>query len=55
MLFNKVTMRPGSVTTAAVKEGKRSLRYRVIRGLLCGFLLFVRPAIRKMLGMEQLF
>ncbi|MCV4230431.1 molybdopterin molybdotransferase MoeA [Virgibacillus sp. LDC1] len=56
MLFNKVTMRPGSVTTAAVKEGKLLFALSGNPGACyVGFLLFVRPAIRKMLGMEQLF
>lgn len=55
MLFNKVTMRPGSVTTAAVKEGKLLFALSGNPGAcFVGFLLFVRPAIRKMLGMEQL-
>lgn len=56
MLFNKVTMRPGSVTTAAVKEGKLLFALSGNPGAcFVGFLLFVRPAIRKMLGMEQLY
>ncbi|GAB6930215.1 molybdopterin molybdotransferase MoeA [Paenibacillus sp. JCM 10914] len=56
MLFNKVTMRPGSVTTAAVKDGKLLFALSGNPGACyVGFLLFVRPAIRKMLGMERLF
>lgn len=50
VLFNKVAMRPGSVTTVAVLEGK------ILFGLsgnpsasYVGFELFVRPVIRKML------
>lgn len=55
MLFNKVTMRPGSVTTAAVKDGKLLFALSGNPGAcFVGFLLFVRPAIRKKLGMEQL-
>ncbi|MGG3281489.1 molybdopterin molybdotransferase MoeA [Paenibacillus solani] len=56
MLFNKVTMRPGSVTTAAVKEGKLLFALSGNPGAcFIGFLQFVRPAIRKMLGMERLY
>ncbi|EFU41305.1 molybdenum cofactor synthesis domain protein [Paenibacillus vortex V453] len=56
MLFNKVTMRPGSVTTAAVKDGKLLFALSGNPGACyVGFLLFVRPSIRKMLGMEQLY
>ncbi|PAD79421.1 gephyrin-like molybdotransferase Glp [Paenibacillus campinasensis] len=55
MLFNKVTMRPGSVTTAAVKDGKLLFALSGNPGAcFVGFLLFVRPAIRKKLGMTQL-
>lgn len=50
VLFNKIAMRPGSVTTAAVVDGK------VLFGLsgnpsasYVGFELFARPLIRKML------
>lgn len=50
VLFNKVAMRPGSVTTVAALEGK------ILFGLsgnpsasYVGFELFVRPIIRKML------
>jgi len=50
VLFNKVAMRPGSVTTVAVKEGK------LLFGLsgnpsacYVGFELFVRPVIQKAL------
>ncbi|WP_336823508.1 gephyrin-like molybdotransferase Glp [Sporosarcina sp. USHLN248] len=51
VLFNKVAMRPGSVTTVAVLNGK------LLFGLsgnpsacFTGFELFVRPAILKMMG-----
>lgn len=51
VLFNKVMMRPGSVTTAAVAQG------RLLFGLsgnpsacFTGFELFVRPALLKMMG-----
>lgn len=54
VLFNKVGMRPGSVTTVAQHEGK------LLFGLsgnpsacYVGFELFVRPVIRKMLFSEQ--
>lgn len=51
MLFNKVQMRPGSVTTAAVKEGKLLFALSGNPGAcFVGFELFVRPAIQKMLG-----
>lgn len=56
MLFNKVTMRPGSVTTAAVKDGKLLFALSGNPGACyVGFLLFVRPTLRQMLGMEQLY
>jgi len=56
MLFNKVTMRPGSVTTAAVKDGKLLFALSGNPGACyVGFLLFVRPAIRKMLGMVKFY
>ncbi|MFK9094416.1 gephyrin-like molybdotransferase Glp [Bacillus salipaludis] len=55
VLFNKVAMRPGSVTTVAVLEGK------FLFGLsgnpsasYVGFELFTRPVIRKMLFCENL-
>ncbi|EZH68095.1 molybdopterin molybdenumtransferase [Bacillaceae bacterium JMAK1] len=54
-LFNKVAMRPGSVTTVAEKDGQ------MIYGLsgnpgacYVGFELFVRPLIRKALGASAL-
>ncbi|HSP21921.1 MAG TPA: gephyrin-like molybdotransferase Glp [Planococcus sp. (in: firmicutes)] len=56
VLFNKVTMRPGSVTTVAVADG------RLLFGLsgnpsacFTGFELFVRPALLKMMGAEKPF
>ncbi|MNJ67285.1 Molybdopterin molybdenumtransferase [compost metagenome] len=56
MLFNKVQMRPGSVTTAAVKEGKLLFALSGNPGAcFVGFELFVRPAIRTMLGSKQPF
>ena len=54
VLFNKVAMRPGSVTTVAQKEGK------ILFGLsgnpsacYVGFELFARPMIRSMLFCEK--
>ena len=54
VLFNKVAMRPGSVTTVAQKEGK------MLFGLsgnpsacYVGFELFARPMIRSMLFCEK--
>lgn len=54
VLFNKVAMRPGSVTTVAVADGK------YLFGLsgnpsacFTGFELFVRPALLKMMGAEK--
>lgn len=56
MLFNKVQMRPGSVTTAAVKEGKLLFALSGNPGAcFVGFELFVRPAIRTMLGSPHPF
>lgn len=56
MLFNKVTMRPGSVTTAAVKDGKLLFALSGNPGAcFVGFELFVRPAIGQMLGAPQPF
>lgn len=56
MLFNKVTMRPGSVTTAAVKDDKLLFALSGNPGAcFVGFELFVRPAIGKMMGMAQPF
>ncbi|TWT27207.1 gephyrin-like molybdotransferase Glp [Planomicrobium sp. CPCC 101110] len=56
VLFNKVAMRPGSVTTVAVANGK------YLFGLsgnpsacFTGFELFVRPAILKMMGADKLY
>ena len=49
MLFNKVTMRPGSVTTAAVVGGKLLFALSGNPGAcFVGFGLFVRPTIRMM-------
>ncbi|MFW5438502.1 gephyrin-like molybdotransferase Glp [Paenibacillus apiarius] len=54
VLFNKVSMRPGSVTTAAVAQGQ------LLFGLsgnpsacFTGFELFVRPAMMKMMGSQK--
>ncbi|KFN08773.1 MAG: molybdopterin molybdotransferase MoeA [Paenibacillus macerans] len=56
MLFNKVTMRPGSVTTAAVKDGNLLFALSGNPGAcFVGFELFVRPAIGRMLGVLQPF
>ncbi|WP_410768657.1 gephyrin-like molybdotransferase Glp [Fontibacillus sp. BL9] len=56
MLFNKITMRPGSVTTAAVKDGKLLFALSGNPGAcFVGFELFVRPAIGTMLGISQPF
>lgn len=56
VLFNKVAMRPGSVTTVAVKDGK------LLFGLsgnpsacYVGFELFVRPVIQKALFNDNCF
>lgn len=56
VLFNKVAMRPGSVTTVAVVEDK------YLFGLsgnpsacFTGFELFVRPALLKMMGAEKIY
>lgn len=56
LLFNKVAMRPGSVTSSAVTEGK------VLFGLsgnpsacYVGFELFVRPYIKALLGQKNVF
>lgn len=49
MLFNKVTMRPGSVTTAAVVNDKLLFALSGNPGAcFVGFQLFVRPTIRTM-------
>lgn len=54
MLFNKVTMRPGSVTTAAVRGGKLLLALSGNPGAcFVGFQLFARPVISLMLGAAQ--
>ncbi|CAM2779562.1 gephyrin-like molybdotransferase Glp [Paenibacillus sediminis] len=54
MLFNKVSMRPGSVTTAAVKGGKLLFALSGNPGAcFVGFELFVGPAIRKMMGVNN--
>ncbi|KGE17242.1 gephyrin-like molybdotransferase Glp [Paenibacillus wynnii] len=51
MLFNKVTMRPGSVTTAAVRGGKLLLALSGNPGAcFVGFHLFARPVIGLMQG-----
>jgi molybdopterin molybdotransferase len=54
VLFNKVAMRPGSVTTVAEREGK------LLFGLsgnpsacFVGFELFARPALKKVLGANR--
>ncbi|MDQ0493286.1 molybdopterin molybdotransferase MoeA [Paenibacillus brasilensis] len=54
MLFNKVTMRPGSVTTAAVIDGKLLFALSGNPGAcFVGCELFVRPTIQMMLSSEQ--
>lgn len=54
MLFNKVSMRPGSVTTAAVKNEKLLFALSGNPGAcFVGFLLFVRPTLRQMFGMKE--
>lgn len=56
MLFNKVTMRPGSVTTAAVQDGKLLFALSGNPGACyVGFLLFVRPTLRQILGMDETY
>ncbi|MEK3747944.1 gephyrin-like molybdotransferase Glp [Paenibacillus sp. FSL E2-8871] len=56
MLFNKVTMRPGSVTTAAVRGGKLLLALSGNPGAcFVGFQLFARPVIRLMQCASQPF
>lgn len=56
VLFNKIAMRPGSVTTCAFAEGK------LLFGLsgnpsacFTAFELFTRPALQKMMGNSKLF
>jgi molybdopterin molybdotransferase len=54
MLYNKIAMRPGSVTTAAVKNGKLLFALSGNPGAcFVGFELFVRPFIQQALGSEQ--
>lgn len=56
MLFNKVTMRPGSVTTAAVRGGTILLALSGNPGAcFVGFQLFARPVIGLMQGAAQPF
>lgn len=56
MLFNKVTMRPGSVTTAAVRGGKLLLALSGNPGAcFVGFHLFARPVILLMQNAPQPF
>lgn len=56
MLFNKVTMRPGSVTTAAVRDGKLLLALSGNPGAcFVGFHLFARPVIRLMQSAKDHF
>ncbi|QWU13983.1 molybdopterin molybdotransferase [Paenibacillus sophorae] len=56
MLFNKVAMRPGSVTTAAVRGGKVLLALSGNPGAsYIGFQLFARPAIASMQGATEPF
>ncbi|GIO31207.1 molybdopterin molybdenumtransferase [Paenibacillus albilobatus] len=53
MLYNKIAMRPGSVTTAAVKDGKLLFALSGNPGAcFVGFELFVRPFIQQALGSE---
>ncbi|MGF7047445.1 molybdopterin molybdotransferase [Paenibacillus sp. DS2015] len=50
MLYNKVSMRPGSVSTAAIKDGKCLFALSGNPGAcFVGFELFVRPSIRMMM------
>jgi molybdopterin molybdotransferase len=54
MLFNKVTMRPGSVTTAAIRGGTILLALSGNPGAcFVGFQLFARPVIGLMQGAAQ--
>ncbi|MEK3768406.1 gephyrin-like molybdotransferase Glp [Paenibacillus sp. FSL R5-0887] len=56
MLFNKVTMRPGSVTTAAVRGGKLLLALSGNPGAcFVGFQLFARPVISLMQSASKPF
>ena len=53
MLFNKVTMRPGSVTTAALYKDKLLFALSGNPGAcFVGFNLFVRPTLRAMQEMH---
>ncbi len=54
MLFNKISMRPGSVTTGAVKDGKLLFALSGNPGAcFVGCELLVRPTIRQMMGSRQ--
>ncbi|OAB42372.1 gephyrin-like molybdotransferase Glp [Paenibacillus glacialis] len=54
MLYNKIAMRPGSVTTAAVKDGKLLFALSGNPGAcFVGCELFVRPSIRGMMGDQK--
>lgn len=54
MLFNRVSMRPGSPTSAAVIQNKLLFGLSGNPGAcFVGFELFVRPAIRAMLGAKE--
>lgn len=51
LLFNKIAMRPGSPTSAAILDGKPLLALSGNPGAcFVGFHLFARPAIKRMLG-----
>ncbi|GIP25959.1 molybdopterin molybdenumtransferase [Paenibacillus sp. J23TS9] len=54
MLYNKIAMRPGSVTTAAVKDGKLLFALSGNPGAcFVGFELFVRPFIQRVIGCDK--
>ncbi|MDQ1234428.1 molybdopterin molybdotransferase [Paenibacillus sp. SORGH_AS306] len=54
MLFNKISMRPGSVTTGAVKDGKLLFALSGNPGAcFVGCELLVRPTIRQMMNSKQ--
>ena len=54
-LFDKIAMRPGSPTSAAIMDGKLLLALSGNPGAcFVGFHLFAKPAIRRMLGAKQL-
>ncbi|MET3849741.1 gephyrin-like molybdotransferase Glp [Paenibacillus sp. OAE614] len=56
MLYNKIAMRPGSVTTAAVKDGKLLFALSGNPGAcFVGFELFVRPTIQGMMGRKDAY